>query len=195
MNMNMKNVKLILLVVATIFITSLAFTTPIFADTNTKLSSFLIANWPDIFKTREQNLDTNGNIKIHEQGSIEVHGPNGSPLPVQLSGVGLSTKIITVFDNINAQSTTTSGIIDVDGYKKIGIFLNTDSYSFANVNLRFNIDGITEFTGGNPMADVTLSGPVHAKYTLVDVAGPKVKLYFNGGVDPANATVRLYLIP
>lgn len=55
-----------------------------------QIQNVLITNWPTLFQVREQNLDTNGNIKVHEQGTANVNITNTVPIPVANQSV--STK-------------------------------------------------------------------------------------------------------
>lgn len=50
-----------------------------------KVFQVFVVNWPDMFKTQEQNLDTSRNIKVHEQGTANVNVINTVPIPVQYS--------------------------------------------------------------------------------------------------------------
>jgi hypothetical protein len=41
-----------------------------------------VTNWPSLFNTREQNVDGNGHIKVHEQGTVDVSLKNTDPIAV-----------------------------------------------------------------------------------------------------------------
>lgn len=47
-----------------------------------KITLVYVSNWPKLFKVAEQNLDTRGDIKVHEQGTANVNITNTAPIPV-----------------------------------------------------------------------------------------------------------------
>src|SRR6266511_3878900 len=66
-----------------------------------------VTNWPKVQNTREQNLDKNGHIKVHEQGTANIKVTNEEPLRVIQEGgsggggssTGKAYKTVTLFDN------------------------------------------------------------------------------------------------
>lgn len=43
-----------------------------------QIKDVIVSNFPEIFNTQEQNVDENGNIKVHEQGTVSVNLVNNS---------------------------------------------------------------------------------------------------------------------
>ncbi len=55
-------------------------TTSAATGTNASLKDVIVSNMPDIFKAREQNIDEDGNIKVHEKGIAKVEITNPKPV-------------------------------------------------------------------------------------------------------------------
>lgn len=79
--MNIKINKLLYLAIPIFLIFIFTQTTYASPSDNSVINSIknvFVTNFPDIFNTREQNLDDDGNIKVHEQGTVDVNIVNQS---------------------------------------------------------------------------------------------------------------------
>jgi hypothetical protein len=169
-----------------------------------KLTQVVVTNFPDIFKTREQNLDANGNIKVAEQGTVNVNVTNAEPIAVTGDGSSetpLKPKLVNIFDNrtMSPSENFRSDFIDVEGYKKAVLYLNVPHAMVYGTQLDvaayFTIDASTEYKG-EPNIKTFLEWPdgINTKYASVDVAGSKMYLRLqNNQVDIISAWV--YLMP
>jgi hypothetical protein len=154
-----------------------------------QVKEVIVANFPDIFNTREQNVDENGNIKVAQQGEVDVNVVNQSSNP--------ESKIITVFDN---QALTPSGTIysesfDVSEYKKIGLFVSKPS-GYIIVRWEFSLDD-TNWYVALPDEYMSMLSNFPKRYSLFDVAGAKLRVRVeNSGSEPApSVSISTYLIP
>ena len=164
-----------------------------------KLIAVVVTNWPDIFNVREQNLDENGNIKIHEQGTVNVNVTNSTPIPV--SGDSGETKsepkLIPIFENrsMSPAEIFQSDFINVEGYKKAIIYAQRwpNDSSFVEIYGFDSKDTSTKFQG-DPRIQLTLVANQFSRYAEGDIAGPYMYIAVqNNGVEIIS--VWLYLIP
>lgn len=185
-----------------------------FVAAASQIQNVFVTNWPSLFKTKEQNLDTKGNIKIHEQGTANVNIVNTSPIQVQNVGgsptpTPLQPEVIKVFDNqaIPTDPPTYSNFIDVQGYKKVAIFADTpvihtttgNSLCFLNTQVDASIDGVTDYVytsvEGTPQIGVyNFSG--HLFTPGFDITTPYLRLKSFANCDVSiPTTISLYLQP
>jgi hypothetical protein len=164
-----------------------------------KLTQVLVTNWPDLFKVREQNLDNEGNIKVHEQGTVNVNVTNTEPIAVTGGQPPLQPKTVTLFENraLASTETFTTPVIDVNGYKKLTLYFKRP-YDLTNgprVDLQgyFSIDDTTLYVG-TPAIISGIGYGQFARYETVDVVGPKFFINVqNNGIESLSAWV--YLMP
>jgi hypothetical protein len=197
--MNMKKM-MIILPIAIISFAFLRFT-PVYHQVSAvaeKLTQVVVTNWPEIFNVREQNLDENGNIKVHEQATVNVNVTNTEPIPVSNSGgIALQPKTVTLFENraMSPNETFTSPVIDVSGYRKLTLYFKRP-YDLTNgprVDLQgyFSIDDTTLYVG-TPGIVTGIGYGQFARYETMDVVGPKFFINVqNNGIESLSAWVHL----
>ena len=181
------------------------------AETTQKLaqniSQVFVTNWPNLFKTQEQNTDSNGNIKVHEQGTVNAVVANSSPIPVVVTNLPSPTpaassspdtyKVIKVFEHTPLPNTDDmeSDTIDISGYSKITVQVTKPTANTTvGVYGLFSIDG-TNFSTGSPEMSFVLNNALNSTYKVMDIPGGKVKfLIKNSSSTPApELTLYLYL--
>lgn len=170
-----------------------------------QIQSVLVTNFPELFKTREQNVDSNGNIKVHEQGTVSVNVGN-TPLAVTVTNQATSSsqvkapKTIRIWDSqtLGPSDTLESQYYDVEGYSKIALFVFAPiggSYTL-NADLLFAPEGEVGFypIDANRGIQMNLSGSIQRRYAYTDVVGPRAIVIVHNNNSPT-VTAYLYLIP
>lgn len=177
-----------------------------------------VTNWPELFQVREQNVDADGNIKVHEQGTVNVSITNKEPLAVKAETEDAKPKTVKLLENdivLNNNGTTQvnpsvlSEAIDTEGYRKIIVFVeNPLSPAAIDVTVQFegaySLAGDTStFTSGGFAGFSRATIVQGRKASLVsDVSGPKfqVRALINGNAsgnltEPLRVSATAYLIP
>ena len=163
-----------------------------------KITNVLITNWPELFKTQEQNLDVDGNIKVHEQGTVNVRIANLTPIPVNVNLISTEPRIITVYENepLSDGLPRESDFIDINGYKKVVLFANKPTANtVTGIYAKFSVDDGVVYSGN--VFEIQLDGGNHALYKASDVLGSQIKILIPNAQFPRpdNVSVKLYLIP
>ncbi len=137
-------------------------------------------------KVIEQNLDVDGNIKVHEQGTVDVN----------VLGSGAPPVLHTLFDSepFGASELKNSPLFDVSGCTRFQVFVNHGVASSGNFVL-WSVDGSFAFVGETFSAS---SGSIDSNETNVfefegfaPYAGIRLKNNDSGG----SITAHLYCIP
>ena len=176
--------------------------TPVYHQVSAAAEKFMqvvVTNWPEIIDVREQNLDENGNIKVHEQGTVNVNVANITPIPVSgdLGGTTLEPKLIPIFENrsMSPAERFQSDFINVEGYRKAIIYAQRwpNDSSFVEIYGFYSKDTSTQFQG-DPRIQLTLVTNQYSRYAEGGIAGPYMYIAVqNNGVETISAW--LYLIP
>jgi hypothetical protein len=107
-------------------------------------------------KVREQNLDANGNIRVHEQGTVNVNVVSSGP-------VGPEGMLVTLFDNepFGASETKSSPWVGVAGCREFEVFINAGVASDGNQAL-WSPDAVTSIAGPKFSGSGLDSNPTNA---------------------------------
>jgi hypothetical protein len=169
-----------------------------------------VTNWPSLFNTREQNVDGNGHIKVHEQGTVDVSLKNTDPIAV--TTVAKAPKTVKVLDNVTLQrpvdgndpAAMISEPIDVEGYSKVVAFAeSTNSPATPQIQLVYSVNGDVSASGtayGSTATNFSVSSLAKASQVST-VAGPKVQVRAAYGSfsfnypNSSQVSVTLYLMP
>lgn len=194
MKMKMKNGKTIfaLLITPLVIASFIILRTPQVKAAVEKITSVFVTNWPELFKTREQNIDINGNIKVHEQGTVDVNVVNQGNSQLQ-------PKKVVLFENYqlsNGNANIISETVNIDGYKKMGYFVSrTDGDYKLTAAWQFSLDGQKWFI---KLPDQYMDlGPTNNRFIVIDIVAPfaRALIDYTGGNLPFDVSAYFYLIP
>ncbi len=194
-----KRIKYLSVITAFAFLLVLVNNKPLYAVSSVaeKVRSVFVTNWPETFKTREQNVDNNGNIKVAQQGIVDVNIANSSP--IQVSTDNTESKIVTLIEDKSLASGELfySDPIDVNDYKKLSLYVTRPEGNYLMIaRWQYSLDG-EKWYYTDPTPGIVMSATSHNKYIIQDIAGSKFRgVIENSSSQPApSVSLYVYLIP
>ena len=142
-----------------------------------------------ILSVREQNFDSNGNIKVHEQGTANVNITNQTLPPLMESG-----RLILVANNIDVYPTRTSDWAATGDCSRVDVIARW--HGSGDVYLQVSADG-------NDVADATFLPSYNVRNVNVfswaeadePVVAPYMRVFFDADDVGYRVTAWLFCMP